>query len=154
MVIFNAGDLDFVRNSGVSTRRELTVFTLRMILWRRVKQRFSPYFTQGGGFFSAEDADSLPSQTDTHKKEGAFCVWEEKEITGLLHDERITTKSGENVPVSYLFLKHYGVENEGNVKPHQVKPVAPVLVKPVRPVWVTPESCYLYVKDVQVIKKS
>ena len=157
MVIFSptsiafAGDLDFVRNRGVSARRELTVITLRMILWRRVKQRFPP---QAGGFFSAEDADSLPSQTDTHKKEGAFCVWEEKEITGLLHDERITTKSGENVPVSYLFLKHYGVENEGNVKPHQVKPVAPVLVKPVRSVWVKPESCYLYVKDVQVIKKS
>lgn len=72
-----------------------------------------------GGFFSAEDADSLPSKTDTHKKEGAFCVWEEQEIRQLLQEERTTSKSGESIPVSYPFLKHYGVESEGNVKPHQ-----------------------------------
>ena len=53
-------------------------------------------------------------------------MWEEGEIRNLLQEERITTKSGENVPVLYLFLKHYGVENEGNVKAHQVKPVRPV----------------------------
>ena len=84
---------------------------------------FPLYFSQAGGFFSAEDADSLPSETDIHKKEGAFCVWEEEEIRKLLQEERVTTKSGESVAVSYLFLKHYGVENEGNVKAHQVKPV-------------------------------
>ena len=28
-----------------------------------------------GGFFSAEDADSLPSHESTVKKEGAFYVW-------------------------------------------------------------------------------
>jgi len=72
-----------------------------------------------GGFYSAEDADSLPSKSDTHKKEGAFCVWEEKEIRELLQDERATNKSGESIPASYLFIKHYGVETEGNVKPHQ-----------------------------------
>ena len=82
---------------------------------------FPPYFPQLGGFYSAEDADSLPSKTDTHKKEGAFCVWDEKEIRQLLQDERATSKSGESIPGSYLFIKHYGVETEGNVKPHQVK---------------------------------
>ncbi|XP_068761701.1 spermatogenesis-associated protein 20-like isoform X1 [Montipora capricornis] len=74
---------------------------------------------QFGGFYSAEDADSLPSKTDSHKKEGAFCVWEEKEIRHLLREERVTNESGENIPTSCLFLKHYGVESEGNVKPHQ-----------------------------------
>lgn len=82
---------------------------------------FFPFFSKAGGFFSAEDADSLPTETDTHKKEGAFCVWEEDEIRKLLQEERVTTKSGESVPVLYLFLKHYGVENEGNVKAHQVR---------------------------------
>ena len=76
-----------------------------------------------GGFYSAEDADSLPSKTDYHKKEGAFCVWEEQEIKKLLQDERVTNESGDIVSASYLFVKHYGVESEGNVKPHQVKPV-------------------------------
>ena len=89
-----------------------------------VREIFSPYFSQLGGFYSAEDADSLPSETDSHKKEGAFCVWEEKEIRQLLQEERVTSKSGESIPTSYLFLKHYGVETEGNVKPHQVKPVS------------------------------
>lgn len=74
---------------------------------------------KAGGFFSAEDADSLPTQSDTRKQEGAFCVWEEKEIIELLQEERVTTKTGGKVPVSFMFLKHYGVESEGNVKPHQ-----------------------------------
>jgi uncharacterized protein YyaL (SSP411 family) len=33
-----------------------------------------------GGFFSAEDADSLPSHTSTHKEEGAFYVWTVQEL--------------------------------------------------------------------------
>ena len=28
-----------------------------------------------GGFYSAQDADSLPAESDTKKREGAFCVW-------------------------------------------------------------------------------
>ena len=92
---------------------------------------FSPYSTyQAGGFFSAEDADSLPSQSDTHKQEGAFCVWEEKEIRELLLEEQVTTKSGEKVPVSFMFLKHYGVESEGNVKPHQVGKTSKTSLEP------------------------
>ena len=63
----------------------------------------------------------LPSKTDTHKKEGAFCVWEEQEISQLLQEERTTSNTGENIPVSYLFMKHYGVDSEGNVKTYQLK---------------------------------
>ncbi len=38
----------------------------------------------GGGFYSAEDADSLPTFESTHKAEGAFYVWEQQEIDSLL----------------------------------------------------------------------
>ena len=48
-------------------------------------------------------------------------MWEEQEIRQLLQEERTTSKSGENILVSYPFLKHYGVESDGNVKPHQVR---------------------------------
>ena len=72
-----------------------------------------------GGFYSAEDADSLPTETDTHKKEGAFCVWEEGELRALLTDS-ITNTAGESVALADVFIKHYGVESAGNVKPHQV----------------------------------
>ncbi|KAK3738729.1 hypothetical protein QZH41_018106, partial [Actinostola sp. cb2023] len=71
-----------------------------------------------GGFYSAEDADSLPSFEDKDKKEGAFCVWEEEELKHLLTDT-VSTKSGSTIPLSTLFIKYYGVEPEGNVKLHQ-----------------------------------
>lgn len=59
----------------------------------------------GGGFYSAEDADSLPSADADHKTEGAFYVWEKEEIDEVL---------GENAP---LFNYVYGVESKGNARP-------------------------------------
>jgi uncharacterized protein YyaL (SSP411 family) len=63
-----------------------------------------------GGFYSAEDADSLPSgknleDTDKKKAEGAFYVWEQKEIKDLLGDG-----PGE------IFSYRYGVKPEGNAE--------------------------------------
>lgn len=64
-----------------------------------------------GGFYSAEDADSLPwdKPDSSEKVEGAFYVWDFQEIENLL-DEKIR-----NV-VSY----HYGLKPDGNVEhdPH------------------------------------
>jgi hypothetical protein len=61
-----------------------------------------------GGFYSAEDADSLPSEkniedTDKKKAEGAFYVWEQKEINDLLGDGP-----------GKIFSFRYGVKPEGN----------------------------------------
>jgi len=63
-----------------------------------------------GGFYSAEDADSLPSgkdleDTDKKKAEGAFYVWEQKEIKDLLGDGP-----------GKIFSFRYGVEPEGNAE--------------------------------------
>ncbi|MFM8532126.1 MAG: thioredoxin domain-containing protein, partial [Acidimicrobiia bacterium] len=63
-----------------------------------------------GGFYSAEDADSLPAPPDPrtdapahpHKVEGAFYVWEADEVIRLLGDE---------APV---FVGRYGVLPGGN----------------------------------------
>ncbi len=57
-----------------------------------------------GGFYSAEDADSLPSTDATEKKEGAFYVWSEEEINRELTPEE-----------SIVFRRMYGVESTGNV---------------------------------------
>jgi uncharacterized protein YyaL (SSP411 family) len=60
-----------------------------------------------GGFFSAEDADSLvagivdPGRSE--KKEGAFYVWDKKEIDAVLG------------PPAEIFNFHYAVKAEGNV---------------------------------------
>ena len=58
-----------------------------------------------GGFYSAEDADSLPSKDSTVKKEGAFYVWTAKQLDELLG------------PDVELFKYHFGVEEQGNCDP-------------------------------------
>ena len=55
-----------------------------------------------GGFYSAEDADSLTKPGGKEKAEGAFYVWTKKEIDDAL---------GESAE---LFDYQYGVEEEGN----------------------------------------
>jgi uncharacterized protein len=62
----------------------------------------------GGGFYSAEDADSLPpEQADTpgaHKAEGAFYIWSDEEIAALVGTDadvarcRFGIKAGGNAP--------------------------------------------------------
>ena len=55
-----------------------------------------------GGFYSAEDADSLEKPDAKKKLEGAFYVWTKKEIAGLLGDD------------AQIFDRFYGVEETGN----------------------------------------
>ena len=62
-----------------------------------------------GGFYSAEDADSIPvdlEANEDHKKkvEGAFYVWEQKDIDDVLGPRR-----------GKIFAYRYGVKPEGNV---------------------------------------
>jgi uncharacterized protein YyaL (SSP411 family) len=56
-----------------------------------------------GGFFSAEDADSLEgAASSASKKEGAFYVWTEKEIDDALGSDAL------------VFKFHFGVQAHGN----------------------------------------
>jgi uncharacterized protein YyaL (SSP411 family) len=55
-----------------------------------------------GGFFSAEDADSLFEHGKLEHGEGAFYVWTEKQIDSALGDD------------SEIFKYHYGVQPHGN----------------------------------------
>src|SRR5947207_1539229 len=57
---------------------------------------------KSGGFFSAEDADSVVPGTDK-KAEGAFYVWDKKEIDAALGTS------------AEIFNFHYAVKAEGNV---------------------------------------
>jgi uncharacterized protein YyaL (SSP411 family) len=63
----------------------------------------------GGGFYSAEDADSLPPEhADSpagHKKEGAFYLWRDDELDALLKDDAAVVKL------------RFGIEPNGNA-PH------------------------------------
>jgi uncharacterized protein YyaL (SSP411 family) len=60
----------------------------------------------GGGFFSAEDADSIPpehaSDAHPHKMEGAFYIWRDDEIQEVLGDD------------AAIFRARYGILPDGN----------------------------------------
>ena len=62
-----------------------------------------------GGFYSAEDADSIPPEEagdpDAHKTEGAFYLWRDEEIGELL------------APDANLFVLRFGIQRDGNA-PH------------------------------------
>jgi uncharacterized protein YyaL (SSP411 family) len=58
-----------------------------------------------GGFYSAEDADSLFEQGKPEHGEGAFYVWTKKEIDHSLGED------------AKIFDYHYGVQAEGNTPP-------------------------------------
>lgn len=60
-----------------------------------------------GALFAAEDADSLPSPSDTRAKEGAFYVWEDMEIREVL--------GGGHSDAYVLVAAHYGIQPEGNI---------------------------------------
>ena len=59
-----------------------------------------------GGFYSAEDADSLLSRDGEEKAEGVFYLWTEEEIIELLGERDAS-----------VFNYRYGVESNGNVAP-------------------------------------
>ncbi len=59
----------------------------------------------GGGFYSAEDADSASDPARPNEKsEGAFYIWSLQDVIGLLGEERART-----------FARRYGMERDGNV---------------------------------------
>jgi uncharacterized protein YyaL (SSP411 family) len=65
-----------------------------------------PLHSITGGFFSAEDADSLYRPTDKEKREGAFYVWTLKEFQTILGDRDAD-----------ILARYYNVKDEGNVSP-------------------------------------
>jgi uncharacterized protein YyaL (SSP411 family) len=56
-----------------------------------------------GGFYSAEDADSPIPENPEHKREGAFYLWTQEEVAGLL---------GEDVGEAVVY--HFGIMPGGN----------------------------------------
>ena len=72
---------------------------------------------QEGGFYSAEDADSYPTDTATEKVEGAFCVWTDTEVRDIL-TENVPGHVG--VTEADVVCHHYDIRDDGNVTPDQV----------------------------------
>ena len=59
-----------------------------------------------GGFYSAEDADSVIDPADPHEKgEGAFYIWSQQELEQILGD-----------PLAVWVMYRFGAEDDGNVR--------------------------------------
>lgn len=84
------------------TGREEYAGIAREILGYVQREMTSP----NGGFYSAQDADSLLEADSSEHAEGAFFVWTLEEIEAAL-------ESGE----AALFCEHFGVRPQGNVDP-------------------------------------
>jgi uncharacterized protein YyaL (SSP411 family) len=65
-----------------------------------------PLHSPQGGFYTAEDADSLYRPTDLEKREGAFYVWTLKELQQVLGERD-----------AGVLAKYYDVHDNGNVAP-------------------------------------
>ncbi|KAL3467643.1 hypothetical protein BJX64DRAFT_147552 [Aspergillus heterothallicus] len=65
-----------------------------------------PIQSPTGAFHSSEDADSLPSQNESEKREGAFYVWTLKELTQVLGPRD-----------AGVCARHWGVLSDGNIAP-------------------------------------
>ncbi|MCJ1376893.1 hypothetical protein MMC20_008138, partial [Loxospora ochrophaea] len=63
-----------------------------------------PIAAPKGGFYSAEDADSYPTQTDTEKREGAYYVWTFRDFQNVLGERD-----------AELCARFYGVKANGNI---------------------------------------
>ena len=72
---------------------------------------------QEGGFYCAEDADSLPTFDSTSKKEGAFCVFTKQQLEECLSAK---VQGHSDVTWSDVFCFHYDVKEGGNTDPAQV----------------------------------
>ena len=80
-------------------------------LWEKAARDILDYVrrdmtARDGGFFSAEDADSLLAHGKPEHSEGAFYVWTKAEIVEALGEE-----------AAALFNRVYGVEDDGNSPP-------------------------------------
>lgn len=72
------------------------------------------YHSVGGGFYSGEDADSLPARDSKEKIEGAFYAWNYDEV------EELFKENAEKFPLANsldVYSFHYDVKENGNVEP-------------------------------------
>lgn len=72
------------------------------------------YHSIGGGFYSGEDADSLPAADSKDKIEGAFYAWDFEEIQQLFETNSDKFSA---VDAFEVYKFHYDVKENGNVEP-------------------------------------
>lgn len=70
-----------------------------------------------GGFYSGEDADSLPSADSNEKVEGAYYAWTYNEIKNILDTNSEKFKDFKEQNAFEIYKYHYNIKETGNVEP-------------------------------------
>lgn len=99
----------------------LKLFDIKVVqsdnMWENIKYLQHVHYFQEGGFFSAEDADSLPNPDAPAKREGAFYVWTYDRLKTLLKNK---VPGKDNLRYLDLICRQFSVRKEGNVESPQV----------------------------------
>ena len=91
----------------------------RNVIVNKTPSLSCPWLLQSGGFYSGEDADSVPASGGPAKREGAFCVWTAAEVRDILPGDAVEGATA-GASLFDIFKRHYGVREKGNVDFDQV----------------------------------
>ncbi|RYP53499.1 hypothetical protein DL768_001536 [Monosporascus sp. mg162] len=104
MLYDNAQLLPVYLDAYLVTKAPLFEETARDIATYLITQ---PMMSSLGGIHASEDADSLPTANDAHKREGAFYVWTMDEFKKILTEEE-----------AQVCARHWNVQPQGNIERH------------------------------------
>lgn len=71
----------------------------------------------GGGFYSGEDADSLPEHTSVDKIEGAFYAFTYGEVEELFEENKNKFTEYKTLKPFDIYSCHFDIQEDGNVEP-------------------------------------
>ncbi|CAO1393553.1 unnamed protein product [Diamesa serratosioi] len=71
----------------------------------------------GGGFYSGEDADSLPEHTSVDKIEGAFYAFSYAEVEELFEENKSKFTEFKSLKSFDIYSYHFDIKENGNVEP-------------------------------------
>jgi uncharacterized protein YyaL (SSP411 family) len=111
-MLYDQGQLLMAYATAYKVTREKKYFDIADRIFKYITKDL--YHAVGGGFYSGEDADSLPTAESKDKIEGAFYAWDYDEVQKLFAEN----SSKFNDPKAFeIFAFHYDVKKNGNVEP-------------------------------------
>ncbi|XP_062548812.1 uncharacterized protein B0495.5 [Armigeres subalbatus] len=113
-MLYDQGQLLMAYANGYKTTRKPLYLEVADSIYRYIcKDLQHP----AGGFYSGEDADSLPTWESAEKIEGAFYAWTYAEVRDLLKANLDKFGDIGKVDPVEVYTEHYDIQETGNVEP-------------------------------------
>ncbi|XP_001653842.3 spermatogenesis-associated protein 20 isoform X2 [Aedes aegypti] len=113
-MLYDQGQLLMAYANGYKTTRKPLYLEVADSIYRYISKDLQH---PAGGFYSGEDADSLPTWESTDKIEGAFYAWTFAEVRDLLKANLDKFGDIGKVDPVEVFTEHYDIQETGNVEP-------------------------------------